>query len=262
MRRALIVAVLLGWSGLASADNKAEAAAAYNEGQQRYAAGDYLVAADRFEAAFALDPDPAYLFNIAQAYRFGNACAKAAASYRKFLGAVANPPNADKVQQFIQQADECATAQVAAERPKPPPMDPVEQQPPPPPPPEKPGVPGRAQRAIGLGVFAGGLAMLGVATYYTRKGSQLRDDREALCAMEIQSTGSCQWTAEREAAENDLEDRGERANRISYISWGVGGAAVIGGVLIWVLAPMPKEQRAVSIVPTPDGAMAYGTFRF
>ena len=260
MRRAVIAGMLLSSSGLAAADNRS-AAAEYNEGQQRYAAGDYLAAADKFEAAYALDPDPAYLFNIAQAYRFGNACAKAAAAYRKFLGAVANPPNADKVQQYIQQVDDCAKTQAAAARPAPPPPEPIVQ-PPPPPPPENRSVPGRGQRIAGLSVFAGGVVMLGVAGYFTRKGSQLRDEREAICATELQVTGICQWTQAREDQEKDLEKRGDQANLISYIGWSVGGAAVIGGVLLYVLAPMPAEQRAVSIVPTSDGAMAYGTLRF
>lgn len=261
MRRAVVVAMLLGGSGLAAADRKATAAAEFNEGQKLYAAGDYLVAADKFEAAYALDPDPAYLFNIAQAYRFGNACAKAAASYRRFLGAVANPPNADKVQQYIQQSDDCAKQEAAAERPPPPPPDTIIESPPPPPI-EKPSAPGRGQRIAGLSVFAGGVVMLGVAGFYTRKSGQLRDDREALCADEIRTSGMCQWDLDREAKEIDLEKQGDRANLISYIGWSVGGVAVIGGVLLYVLAPVPEEQRVVSIVPTSEGAMAYGTFRF
>jgi tetratricopeptide (TPR) repeat protein len=258
--RALIVAMVLSSAGLASADNKTAAAAVFNEGQQKYAAGDYLVAADKFEAAFALDPDPAYLFNIAQAYRFGNACAKAGASYRKFLGAVANAPNAAKVQQYIEQADDCAAKQAAAQRPQPPPPDPIMQQPPPPH--EKPSAPGRGRRIAGLGVFAGGVVLMGVAGFYTRKSAQLRDDREALCADDIRTSGTCQWNKERDDKEKDLKDRGDTANLISYIGWSVGGAAVIGGVLLYVLAPEAVEQRGVSIVPTGDGAMAYGTFRF
>ncbi len=39
------------------------------------------LAAERFELAYELDPDPAYLFNLAQAYRLGNVCAKSAAAF-------------------------------------------------------------------------------------------------------------------------------------------------------------------------------------
>src|ERR1700679_3405566 len=65
--------------------DKDAAAARYAQGQQHFSAGEDLDAADDFEAAYALDHDPVYLYNIAQAYRLGIACARAADFYRKFL---------------------------------------------------------------------------------------------------------------------------------------------------------------------------------
>jgi tetratricopeptide (TPR) repeat protein len=229
----VIAAVLLGASvagAQAPSKDKVAADAAYAVGQERYAAGDYLVAADRFEAAYALDPDPAYLFNIAQAYRFGNACAKAAASYRKFINAVANAPNAAKVQQFIEQSDECAKKQAEAQRP-PPPLDKpvVVTQPPPPPPAAATEHPGRNMRIAGLSTLGVGAVVLGIGSYYAFRSFSLASDREAHC---------------RNATP-------------------VGGLLAIGGVVLYYLGRTAgAEHSTISVIPTASGAMAVGAFTF
>lgn len=259
MQRAVIEAIVLAAS-VAAADPAADA---FAEGQKRYDAGEYLVAADRFEAAYALDPDPAYLFNIAQAYRFGNACAKAAASYRKFLGVVPNAPNAAKVQQYIEQSDDCAKKQAAAQRPPPPPDRPIVQPPPPPPPEHPSGHPGRTQRIAGLGIAGAGVIGIGVAAFFTWKTADYASQREELCKAEIAATGMCQWTEDREAKETDLQDKGDSAALKARIAWGVGGAALVGGIVLYLLAPSGSaEQPSIAITPTRDGAMAYGSLRF
>ncbi|MEO7093238.1 MAG: hypothetical protein ABI175_08305, partial [Polyangiales bacterium] len=229
------------------------------EGQRRYAAGDYLVAADRLEAAYALDPDPAYLFNIAQAYRFGNACAKAATSYKVFLAKVPNPPNAAKVQQYLEQSEECARKQAAAERPVPPTPDPVV--PPPPPPAEQ--HPGRTQRIDGIGVAAFGVVVLGAAGYYTWKIHDYTTERAGFCTDELAANPTCMWTQEREERENELEDLGQSAQKRARIGWAVGGAALIGGVVLYMLGRDSSEHgTTISIVPSTDGAMALGAVAF
>ena len=264
MRRLVIAAVLLGTSSAgaqAPSKDKVAADAAYAAGQERYAAGDYLVAADRFEAAYALDPDPAYLFNIAQAYRFGNACAKASVSYRKFINAVSNAPNAAKVQQFIEQSDECAKKQADAQRPPPPPDKPVVlTQPPPPPPPS--GVatehPGRTMRIAGLGTLGVGAVVLGIGTYFALRSFSLASDREAHC-RDATPINPCDWTVADEQHEQD----GIAAQRNSRILLPVGGALAIGGVVLYFLGRNAgAEHPTVSVIPTTSGAMAIGAFTF
>lgn len=263
MRRVVIAAVLVGMTAFASAQGKT-AADLFTEGQTRYAAGDYLVAADKFEAAYALDPDPAYLFNIAQAYRFGNACAKAATSYKAFLVKVPNPPNATKVQQYLEQSEECARKQAAAERPAPPPPDPpVVVTPPPPLPPSGEQHPGRTQRIAGVGIAAFGVVALGAAGFFTWRASALANDREQLCAAQLSSGGFCQWTPDLEDEDNDLANRGRRAQNLARVGWAVGGAALIGGVVLYVVGRgAGRDAPAVSIVPSRDGAMAVTAFSF
>src|ERR1700689_5536916 len=92
-------------------DVHAKSRATAAEGQQLYSHGKFIEAAERFAAANDLEPDPAYLFNPARAYRFGNACAKAADYSRRFLAAVPNPPSPDKLHRYIDDMDACVKKQ-------------------------------------------------------------------------------------------------------------------------------------------------------
>jgi tetratricopeptide (TPR) repeat protein len=100
-------------SGEAAAGDQAKKAAAarFLDGQRQFNDGHFIDAADEFNAAFALDADPVYLYNSAQAYRRGGACARAADYYRRFLIAVPNPPNLDKVQHYLHDLDACVKAE-------------------------------------------------------------------------------------------------------------------------------------------------------
>jgi tetratricopeptide (TPR) repeat protein len=258
--RGLVIAVLVGWSTLAVAQSKTPAEL-FADGQARYAAGEYLVAADKFEAAYALDPDPAYLFNIAQAYRFGNACAKAATSYRAFLAKVPDPPNAAKVQGYLDQSEECAKKQAAAQRPSPSPPDPVIVPRPPPGRPER--NPGRAQRIAGIGVAAFGVAVLGAAGYYTWKTHDYAAEREGFCAKDLAAGPTCMWTEALENRDIELADLGHTAQTRARVSWAVGGAALIAGVVVYVLGRRPeRDWGTIAIIPSTDGAMAVGALSF
>jgi tetratricopeptide (TPR) repeat protein len=90
MRRAtyiLAVVLLVGLSGPArAADEKAraEARAHYEKATGAYALGRYADAAAEFEAAFALKPDPAILYNAAQAYRLAGKKERALELYRSY----------------------------------------------------------------------------------------------------------------------------------------------------------------------------------
>jgi len=262
--RQVVFAVVLACASTAAADPK-RAAAVFALGQADYDAGKYVAAADKFETAYALDPDPAYLFNIAQAHRLGNACAKAAAAYRKFLDIVPSAPNAAKVRQWIEQTDECAKTQEPARPATSEPSTPIlpsapRSEPEPERPPSSP--PGRGQRIAGIAIGAAGLVGIGVAAYFTYQASDYTSQREALCAQEIASGGTCQWTEEREQQENALDDKGDRAQLRARIAWGVGGAALVGGVVLYLLAPSAREHTSVTIAPSQGGAMAFGTVRF
>lgn len=61
------------------------AKAQYKKGLSAYALGDYAEAAKAYEAAFNAEPDPALLYNAAQAHRLAGNKARALTLYRNYI---------------------------------------------------------------------------------------------------------------------------------------------------------------------------------
>jgi hypothetical protein len=259
LRISALLVIALAARGAAAqpgAQDKARAQTAFAEGQQRYAAGEYVAAGERFEAAHVLDADPAYLFNAAQAYRLGHACAKAAALYRAFLRDVPDPPNKLKVQQYLEQSDACAKTEPAA-TPRPPVVaEPVR----PTPAVVSASDPGPRNRRIAIATMIGGGVALGVGLYFTHRVGVYENEREALCAGAT-ATLPCNWEAVRADAAR-LEDSGHRAEVGSFVAYGIGTAALVAGAAIYVLSGNTEAAPAVTITPTVNGAFAVGSFSF
>src|SRR5258705_10562601 len=85
---ALVVVALS--SGPAGADPQS-AAQHHEHGKELFKAKDYPGAVTEFAAAYAGDPQPKYLYNLAQAQRFSGDCKAAIASYEKFLATAPEP---------------------------------------------------------------------------------------------------------------------------------------------------------------------------
>jgi len=66
---AAVVAGALAGRAQAAPDDKAAAKAAFIEGDRSFQLGKFDAAIDAYERAFGLDPQPAFLFNIALAHR-------------------------------------------------------------------------------------------------------------------------------------------------------------------------------------------------
>ena len=79
----LLSVVALG--GRARADNVEEARAYVNKATAAYALNHYAVAAENFEKAFELKPDPALLYNAAQAYRLAGNKERALELYESYV---------------------------------------------------------------------------------------------------------------------------------------------------------------------------------
>jgi hypothetical protein len=79
----LLSTVALG--GQARADNVEEARAYVNKATAAYALNHYAVAAENFEKAFELKPDPALLYNAAQAYRLAGNKERALELYESYV---------------------------------------------------------------------------------------------------------------------------------------------------------------------------------
>lgn len=250
--RCVVIAVMLASSVAWAQPEKLEAEAAARDGQQRYQAREYLLAAERFQRAYDLDPDPAYLFNLAQAYRLGNACAKSAAAYRELLGIVTTGPNVEKVEQYIVQMDACAKQQEPI-APTPPSAPPIEA------PPLQPVERGGSAPLFysGVGVTMLGAVGLVVGVLSMRRVAQIESDREQLCRP------TCLWMNVKDRAE-ELDGDGERYQRRMLIGYVGGGIALAGGIVMMLLSRerSVEAQPMAAIVPADGGAMAFGTFAF
>jgi hypothetical protein len=243
MRTLLAFAIVAGLSTAAAADDadpKAKAASEFAEGQRLYDANNYAAAVVKFKAAWELDHDPAYLFNIAQALRFAKQCGESADYYRKFLAQVTSAPNLDKVQEYLAEVDACAKTQ-----------QPQQPQPLPPQPEHPQGSSGSGK--LGLLVGGAGIVALGVGIFFNYQAAHLSSqhnrDLAAKCTVEMPCSPEDIQTIE------NRYGSGPRDEKLGIAFDVVGGAAITAGVLLYVLRDRGAEQPPVVFAPTHGGAM-------
>jgi tetratricopeptide (TPR) repeat protein len=173
----IVVATLVAcFGGSAVADVASDAREHFQKGRTLYDVGRFDDAAREFEAAYQAKPDPALLFNLAQAYRFAGKNGPALIAYRSYLRNLPEARNRAQVETSIAELQRIVDEQQHAQ--KSPPVEtltPGQQQPatspaltvtreaPPPPPEKKPlykrwwlwtavGVVAATGLAVGLGV--------------------------------------------------------------------------------------------------------------
>ncbi|MGE5187089.1 MAG: hypothetical protein ACM31C_33800 [Acidobacteriota bacterium] len=264
MRRLLVsLLTILALAGTLVADpaDKPKADSEAQAAQQAYEAGKYHDAATHFAAAYQLDPQPAYLFNTAQAYRFAKECANAADYYRKFLDATKQlaAQNLDKVQKYLAEMDACVKDNALA--PTTPAMPSQVTTPARAPLPEAPADPGRDQRRLGLAIGAAGIVGLVVGAYYTHRVLDVTSQAQAWANANCTQAAPC--TSEADAQQKaTFQQRGDAAQRDETIAYAVGGAAVAAGVVLYMLGSHRSDERAVAAVPTPGGALVTAGFAF
>ncbi|MGE0547897.1 MAG: hypothetical protein AB7O24_34235 [Kofleriaceae bacterium] len=235
--RTVIIAAVMCSAVTAAATPSDQSRAEFAKAQAQYSAGHYLEAAALFEAAYKLDPDPAYLFNIAQAYRLGRDCAKSLEYFERFRAEVPELPaiQAEQFDSFVREAKVCAADHERLRL-------------------EKSGVYARQARARRLRIAgislaaAGGAVALGGGLYFSHRGNELQSQREGLCDP------GCTWDAMKDATAKRLESDGKRANTLLIFSYGVGGALVIGGVVSYLLG-RDDSTETIAVVPTDGGAL-------
>jgi tetratricopeptide (TPR) repeat protein len=136
---AVALTVLLALAGAARADKGKDAHRAYDEATAAFGLGRYAEAAEKYEQAFSLRPDPALLYNAAQSYRLAGNKARALELYRNCLRLYPDFPNAEdarshvaSLKKQIEDEQRAATAPPAARAPAaPPPVMPLPASPPP-----------------------------------------------------------------------------------------------------------------------------------
>jgi tetratricopeptide (TPR) repeat protein len=245
-------------------DPKKAARAHYERGRAHHERQEYDDAVREYLLAYELQPTPGLLFNIAQAYLLAGNREKALEHYRAYLreepeGEVselarkriaeiedqmaavnleAPPVQEDQgAGQGQDQSQGEGTAQDAApEATAPAPEPPVDSAP--------VSSPGSGLRWTGLAVAGVGLVGLGLGVKFGLDASDVQD------RIESQPEGT-PWTFD------DLYAEGEAKSRNMWISYGVGGAALIAGGVLYVLGMNSANsetpgERQLTIVPVWD----------
>jgi tetratricopeptide (TPR) repeat protein len=93
----LLAAILLTAARGAEAaeDRTAEARRFYDEATAAFGVGNFSEAAEKYEASFKLHPEPALLYNAAQAYRMAGNQQRALQLYRNFVRLYGSNPRAE-----------------------------------------------------------------------------------------------------------------------------------------------------------------------
>jgi hypothetical protein len=247
-----ILAVALA-STNAAADH-AHALSAFQAAEREYKAKDFAAAATDYRTAYDAEPDPVYLFDIAQSDRLSDACDSAARYYRKFLAAVPNPPNLQKVKKFLEEVDACTAALKPTEpkepkpapEPEPTPTPAVE--PTPEPSPHQPPLPRELvkthpQRASGIALGAIGLASAVAGVYFTTRVGHWSSARESLCP------GACTWSASLTDKANADDSAGQQASTFAIVGYSVGAAALVAGAALYFHTREVSVPVDVGFVP-------------
>jgi tetratricopeptide (TPR) repeat protein len=95
---------------------RADAAAHWKAGQDAYDLGQYDVAIEEFKRGYELQPEPAFLYNIAQAYRRLGQAKEALFFYKRYLGLDPDSKARAQVEAWIVEL-EAALAKSPEERP-------------------------------------------------------------------------------------------------------------------------------------------------
>jgi tetratricopeptide (TPR) repeat protein len=214
------------------------ARAADAAGRAHYELREYQEAIRDYRSAYEALPDPLFLFDIAQAYRQLADCGNARAFYRNYLREQPLADNRAKVEQFIAEMDACVATPPAS-------RDVVIVMPPEPPPPRR-----RAARRAGLIVGAGGLALLGLGTYFAFAAADKAHQLELACA------GGCMG-----GAVAALDRAGHDADRDAIVTYSIGGAAVATGVALVMWSALARGPEPV-LAPTRGGATVSLRTRF
>jgi tetratricopeptide (TPR) repeat protein len=104
MRALVLVSLMVGsLVSVARADVSDDARTAFQHGTALYALHRFAEAAVQFEKAFELKPDPAILYNAAQAHRFAGNKPRALELYESYVRMYSDQPNATEVREHVRQ---------------------------------------------------------------------------------------------------------------------------------------------------------------
>jgi hypothetical protein len=218
------------------------AKARYAAAAAKYAAGDYAGAAAGFRQAYGLVKDPAFLFDVAQAYRLASDCGSALPFYRAFLSST--KPNATHRTEAAGGVRACSASATAAIPMTTAPVETTTRV-------VHAHHGSSATRITGLTTAGAGVLAAAAAAYF---GWRAHD-----ASTDIQGTLSRNggvWTDSLQAREDQAQHDDAKAIGLS-----VGGAAaMLAGSLLFYLGR--DRGSEVVVEPHGDGAVVGWTSRF
>jgi len=222
-----------------------------------YRKGDFKEAIDLLTQAYALDPQPVMIYNLARAHEgLGNTDA-AIDNYEKFLTQEPKTPDRGAIEQRLttlrRQRDE-RNAQKTAPAPTSPPASSgtttqssaSASAAPPPPPPPQPEPPPRAPSNMPYILGGAGLVGLGVGTVFGIVASSHESDAKS---EPVQQKAI------------DDRDSGKTAATLANVSFVIGGVLVVAGVTWFVLDRSSKKSSATGLLVGPGYVGLQGGFQ-
>lgn len=100
-------------------DQRQEARARYAQAVEHFNNGEYAAAADDFLAVYKISPQPALLYNVAQAYRLGNDLEHALVYYQRFVKELPSARQRPDVERRIEELERRGTHAAAVSAPPP-----------------------------------------------------------------------------------------------------------------------------------------------
>jgi tetratricopeptide (TPR) repeat protein len=282
-RAKLILAVIFALTAITTRDGLAQTRAKqtaethYEKGMKAYTLGHFPEAIEEFEKAYEMRSEPIFLYNIAQSHRQNNAPQRAIFFYRRYLEADPNVKNRPEIEKRIKDMETQLNAQKEKERagatmtPAPPtaaqPTTPPPATAPQPVPTAPPVAPapaatdqitqpapvesaqqGRGLRIAGMATAGAGVAAVVVGIVFGVHASSLHD--QAYPAPPL--------------GYNYSKDQDSKSYRtLEWVSFGVGGAAVVtGGVLYYLGLSAKNAPVAIAPIfaPGAGGAAVFGRF--
>ena len=243
MRRFATSVLLLASTAHADRPPSPEAKVYLDHGLDKFDAKDYSGAIAEFDAGYAIDPSPAFLYNKAQAQRLGGDCRSAIVTYEAYLSSDDAPAQGDNARTNITRCEQqLAAAKPPPEPPhagsgsavepaKPPPSDPVQ-------------IVKHDEGAVwyhdplGLALVGGGAIAFGIAIYAANTASTAAADATNAANLD-------DWIANHNAWNQDRE--------VAGIAAGIGGALALGAILRF--ASVSRSDTVTTAVPARGGGM-------
>lgn len=251
-------AIMIALSAPALADPKTdEARGHFKLGKAYQDQGAFERAAEEYKLAYEADPRPEMLFNIAQAYRLAKQKEQAIEYFKQYLAKQPSGAGADEARRHVVTLQKELDEEAAAKQAPPPTVLP-------PPAMEPNGKPalvettttvdhrltpfdrGRGMRIAGISFAAAGVVALGIGVKFAFDAKSAADDI---------TNNTDGWGTDDESTFDD----GEAANRNMQIMYGVSGALLVTGVVLYYFGHKRRESQVLTYV-TAQGAGVQGTF--